>query len=182
MSIPANVFSHYRNQHSILYQLAIFPLWMAGYAFSGTRRPKRSASIPTARHGRSQKTPNSSHTKQYLSPMNRSPSRIFPGSRNSLQSMAGSYSAPVWHGRSEPISDSGGGPPLRGLLSSISSNPQAYDRTIGWNMRIAKSRSLGLTIPTFRVFFQIENEGKEDERVLLCWIEEISTADVITEY
>ncbi|PYT26214.1 MAG: hypothetical protein DMG57_22325 [Acidobacteria bacterium] len=71
---------------------------------------------------------------------------------------------------------------MRGLLSSISSNPQAYDRTIGWNMRIAKSRSLGLTIPTFRVFFQIENEGKEDERVLLCWIEEISTADVITEY
>ena len=45
-----------------------------------------------------------------------------------------------------------------------------------------KNRSLGLTIPTFRIFFQIENEGKEGERVLLCWIEETSTADEITEY
>ena len=73
------------------------------------------------------------------------------------------------------------GPVLRGLLWGIATNPQAYSRTTG-RIYIAKSRSLGLTIPTFLVLFQIENEGKEDEQVLLCWIEETNTIDEITEY
>jgi hypothetical protein len=70
------------------------------------------------------------------------------------------------------------GPVLRGLLSGISENPHAYNRTT-WNMRVAKSASLGLTIPTFRIFFQIPNEGTENESVLLCLIEETSTLDEI---
>jgi hypothetical protein len=73
------------------------------------------------------------------------------------------------------------GPVLRGLLWGIVTNPQAYSRTTG-HIYIAKSRSLGLTIPTFLILFQIENEGKEDERVLLCWIEETSTIDELTGY
>src|SRR5712692_1503481 len=63
------------------------------------------------------------------------------------------------------------GPVLRGLLWGIVTNPQAYSRTTG-NIYIAKSRSLGLSIPTFMILFQIENAGAEDERVLFCWIEE----------
>ena len=43
---------------------------------------------------------------------------------------------------------------LTGLLSSISANPQAYDRA-SWHIRVAKSRQFGLTIPMFRIFFQI---------------------------
>ena len=70
------------------------------------------------------------------------------------------------------------GPVLRGLLSGIAANPKAYDRTL-WAYHVAKSRSLGLTIPTFRIFFQIQNEDKEDEQVLLCWIEEISTIEEV---
>lgn len=73
------------------------------------------------------------------------------------------------------------GPVLAGVLWGIATNPQGYDRTIG-NLRIAKSRSLGLTIPTFRIFFQIVNERQDDEHVLLCWIEETNTIDEITEY
>lgn len=70
---------------------------------------------------------------------------------------------------------------LLGLLWGIAANPQAYDRTT-WNVRIAKSASLGLTIPTFRIFFQIQNEGKEDEQVLLCWIEETGTTEEVIDY
>jgi|ERR1700692_2131495 hypothetical protein len=70
------------------------------------------------------------------------------------------------------------GPVLAGLIWGIATNPQAYDRTT-WNMRVAKSSSLGLTIPTFRIFFQILNEGKNDEQVLLCWIEETSSIDEV---
>lgn len=73
------------------------------------------------------------------------------------------------------------GPVLTGLLWGISTNPRAYGRTTG-RIYIAKSRSLGLTIPTFRIFFEIINDGKEDERVLLCWIEETNAIDEITEY
>ena len=70
------------------------------------------------------------------------------------------------------------GPVIDGLMWGIASSPQEYDRTT-WNMRIAKSPSLGLTIPTLRIFFQILNEAQENERVLLCWIEETSTIDDI---
>jgi hypothetical protein len=70
------------------------------------------------------------------------------------------------------------GPVIDGLMWGIASNPQEYDRTT-WNMRIAKSPSFGLTIPRLRIFFQILGEGKEDERVLLCWIEETDAMDDI---
>jgi len=71
------------------------------------------------------------------------------------------------------------GPVLRGLLWGIATNPKAYDQTT-WNICIAKSRSLGLTIPTFSLLFQIQHEDTEEERVLLCWIEETNTIDEIT--
>jgi len=71
------------------------------------------------------------------------------------------------------------GPVLTGLLNGIAANPQAYDRTV-WGARIAKSDRYGLTIPTFRIFFQITNEGKDDEAVLLLWIEETNIIDEIT--
>lgn len=70
---------------------------------------------------------------------------------------------------------------LAGLLWGIATNPQAYSLT-AWDFRIAKSRSLGGTIPTFRIFFQIENEGADDERVLLRWIEKADTMEEITDY
>jgi hypothetical protein len=70
---------------------------------------------------------------------------------------------------------------LRGLLWGIATNPKAYERTT-WNFRIAKSRSLGGTIPTFSIFFQIENDGAEDERVLLRWIEETNLIEEIPNY
>jgi|ERR1017187_6028973 hypothetical protein len=64
------------------------------------------------------------------------------------------------------------GPILSGLFWGIATNPQAYDRTT-WATRWAQSkRSLGLTIPVFTIIFQIQNEGLEDETVLLLWIEE----------
>lgn len=73
------------------------------------------------------------------------------------------------------------GPVLAGIMWGIATNPQAYDKTVG-SIRVAKSRSLGLTIPTFRIFFQIVDERQENERVLLCWIDETNTSDEITEY
>ena len=72
-------------------------------------------------------------------------------------------------------------PVLAGLAWGIATNPRAYSRTIS-NLYVAKSRSLGLTIPTFMILFQIQNEGEENEQVLLCWIEEISTAEEISEF
>jgi hypothetical protein len=69
-------------------------------------------------------------------------------------------------------------PVLSGLMDGIAKNPQAFDRTT-WNTRITKSDSLGLTIPTFTVFFQIQNEGQADEFVLLLWIQENNPADEI---
>jgi hypothetical protein len=73
------------------------------------------------------------------------------------------------------------GPVLDALLWGIHTNPLAYDLTLQ-NFRIAKSRSLGLTIPTFMVIFQIQNEDQEDEHILLCWIEETSTLDEMADY
>jgi len=70
---------------------------------------------------------------------------------------------------------------LAGLLWGIATNPKAYSQTT-WNFRIAKSRSLDGTIPTFSIFFQIENDGVEDERILLRWIEATTTIEEITEY
>ena len=78
-------------------------------------------------------------------------------------------------------SDAVVGPVLAGIMWGIATNPQAFDKTIG-NLRIAKSRNLGLTIPTFRILFQIVNERQDNEHVLLCWIEETNTTDEITEY
>lgn len=64
------------------------------------------------------------------------------------------------------------GPPLNGLLWGIATNPDQYDRATV-NMYRALSRSLGLTIPVLRIFFGIENQGADDEHVLLLWIEEV---------
>jgi hypothetical protein len=57
----------------------------------------------------------------------------------------------------------------------------AYKRVLG-TFRIAKTRSFGLMLPTFTIFFQIQNEGQDDEDVLLRWIEETSANDEATEY
>ena len=70
---------------------------------------------------------------------------------------------------------------LAGAMNGIATNPRAYDCVL-WDIRMAKTRSLGLEVPVFRIFFQIQNEGKEDEHVLLCWIEEISAIDELTDY
>ena len=70
---------------------------------------------------------------------------------------------------------------LSGLLWGIATNPQAYDQ-VYWHMRIAKSRSFNPRTPRFTILFHVENEGKPEEQVLLCWIEEASTADEVTEY
>jgi hypothetical protein len=52
------------------------------------------------------------------------------------------------------------------------------DRPTG-RIWMAKSKSFGLTIPTFTIFFSIEGESAESERILLLWIEENSTTDGI---
>jgi hypothetical protein len=62
-------------------------------------------------------------------------------------------------------------PVLAGLLDGISKNPRVFDQTT-WNTRIAASDPLGLTVPTFKIVFQIQNEGDRDEYVLLLWIHE----------
>src|SRR2546425_9056092 len=62
-------------------------------------------------------------------------------------------------------------PVLAGLFDGIAKHPRAFDRTT-WNTRIAKSDPLGLTIPTFKIVFQLQNEGGKDEYVLLLWIHE----------
>jgi hypothetical protein len=72
------------------------------------------------------------------------------------------------------------GPALDGLLWGVHTNPRAYDVTI-WKFRVAKSAWLGLTIPRFRIFFQIANENENDEHILLCWIEEMSSIEEMTE-
>jgi hypothetical protein len=69
-------------------------------------------------------------------------------------------------------------PVLDGIFWGISKNPRAYERTKG-KLRSVKSKSLGLTIPRFWLLFEIQNEGQEDEYILLCWIEEISETEQI---
>jgi hypothetical protein len=44
---------------------------------------------------------------------------------------------------------------------------------------MARSKYLGLTVPRFTIFFSIEGENPESERVLLLMIEENSTTDDI---
>ena len=55
-------------------------------------------------------------------------------------------------------------PVLTGLLDGIASNPQQFDRTLG-HTRLARSDSLGITIPTFTIVFQILDEGKDSEYI-----------------
>lgn len=56
--------------------------------------------------------------------------------------------------------------------------PKNWLRNMGiW---MAKSKYLGLTVPRFTVFFSIEGDAPESERILLLWIEEISTAGEIS--
>jgi len=62
-------------------------------------------------------------------------------------------------------------PVLEGLFDGIAKNPRVFERA-AWNVRVAKSDPLGLTVPTFRVVFQIQNEKQGDEYVLLLWIQE----------
>jgi hypothetical protein len=69
-------------------------------------------------------------------------------------------------------------PVLTGLLDAIARSPQSFGVTI-WPWRLARSDSLGLTIPTFRIVFGILDEGRESERVLLLWIQENSAFDEI---
>lgn len=69
-------------------------------------------------------------------------------------------------------------PVLSGLFDGIAKTPRAFEKTT-WNTRRARSDSLGITIPTFTVVFQIQNEGREDEYVLLLWIQENNPADEI---
>jgi hypothetical protein len=70
------------------------------------------------------------------------------------------------------------GPVLTGLIEGIAKNPRAMHRTTG-RIWMTKSKSLGLTIPTFTIFFSIEGESTESEQILLLWIEENSAADEI---
>jgi hypothetical protein len=68
------------------------------------------------------------------------------------------------------------GPVLNGLYWGIAENPRAYSRTVG-KIYLARSRQVGLTVPVFTIFFSIENEGREDEMVLLLWIEEANAIE-----
>lgn len=70
---------------------------------------------------------------------------------------------------------------LDGIFWGISTNPSVYDRVVG-TIRQARSRSMGATIPRFRVWFQIQHEGQENESVLLLWIEEMNPIDEIFGY
>jgi hypothetical protein len=67
-------------------------------------------------------------------------------------------------------------PVLSGMFDGIAKNPRAFGRT-SWNTRIAKSDPLGLTVPTFSIIFQLQNEGEKDEYVLLLWIRENDPTD-----
>ena len=70
-------------------------------------------------------------------------------------------------------------PVLAGILDGIAKKPSAFPQTL-WGTRLARSDNLGLTIPIFRIIFQIQEEGTENERVLLLWIQEDPTLDEIT--
>jgi hypothetical protein len=57
---------------------------------------------------------------------------------------------------------------LLGVLWGISTNPEAYPRLMG-NLFTAKSESHSSEAPDFRIVFGIEG----DDKVLMCWIEEV---------
>lgn len=69
-------------------------------------------------------------------------------------------------------------PVLAGLLDGIARSPKSFEKTT-WRTRLAKSDSFGLTIPTFSIVFNIENEGEDNEYVLLLWIQENATFNEI---
>ncbi len=71
------------------------------------------------------------------------------------------------------------GPILAGLVEGIAKTPRALDRLTG-SIWMARSDPVGLTVPTFTIFFSIEGSNPESERVLLLWIEENSTIGEIT--
>jgi hypothetical protein len=70
------------------------------------------------------------------------------------------------------------GPVLAGLTEGIARNPRASDHVTGriWMLR---SKSLGLTIPTFTIFFSIEGDGVGAETILFLWIEENRATDEV---
>jgi len=70
------------------------------------------------------------------------------------------------------------GPVLTGLIEGIAKNPRALNRVTG-RIWMTRSKSLGLTIPTFTIFFSIEGESPESEHILLLWIEENSSVEEI---
>jgi hypothetical protein len=70
------------------------------------------------------------------------------------------------------------GPPLRGLLWGIATNPSQYDKATA-NIYRALSRSLGLTVPILGIFFGIENKGTDNEYVLLLWMEEVNEMELL---
>lgn len=72
-------------------------------------------------------------------------------------------------------------PLLAATMNGIATTPTAFECVL-WDIRMAKTRSFRPEHPAFRVFFQIQNEGKNDEHILLCWIEEISAIDELTDY
>ena len=71
-------------------------------------------------------------------------------------------------------------PVLEGICDGIAKNPRAFPAAIG-TIRVAKSDSLGLTVPTFTVIFQIQRDGEPDEFVLMLWIQENDPIDEVME-
>ncbi len=69
---------------------------------------------------------------------------------------------------------------MLGLSWAIAGNPQVFDR-VTWNIRRAQSRPLNDGADKITVFFSIQNEGLEDEAVLLLWIELGSASVDITD-
>jgi hypothetical protein len=70
---------------------------------------------------------------------------------------------------------------LAATMNGIATKPTVYDCVL-WDIRMAKTRSFRPEHPAFRIFFQIQNIDKEDEHILLCWIEEINAIDELTSY
>jgi hypothetical protein len=70
------------------------------------------------------------------------------------------------------------GPVLDGVVEGIAKNPRAMERLTG-NIWMEKSKYFGLTVPRFTIFFSIEGDSPQTERVLLLWIEENTTTEEI---
>jgi hypothetical protein len=64
---------------------------------------------------------------------------------------------------------------LLGLLWGIATNPQKYEK-VTWSIYQAKSRSFD-DGPSFRIIFEMVDEDK----VGLLWIEEVGSAEELTE-